>query len=403
MKKRILISTHTLRLGGVERSFLGLLQKIDYSKFDVDVFLHKHDGELMKFLPENANLLPEIDEYRLLLEPITHSIKEFNIKAFFVKIVSKVYSKLFEGFTKLDKTKLDSIAHVHLHKIANYIFPKISAQEYDAVLAFLHPNFLEVNKTKAKKYLSFIHTDYSAINFDAKSEHKMWGKYDLIAGVSDDVAERFVSVFPDFKGKVKTIENIISDEFIKKQALEFSVKEELNLSSNELGLLSIGRFSYQKNFENIPYIAKKLIENGLFFKWFIIGFGGDEELIRKNIKEAGVKNHVFILGEKNNPYPYISACDYYIQPSRFEGKAVTVREAQILGKTVFITNYPTSKSQIKQAIDGFILSMDNDSFAKEFLHTIFDKHSIDNNRKYLSELDFTNKEEIKKIENFICS
>lgn len=32
-----------------------------------------------------------------------------------------------------------------------------------------------------------------------------------------------------------------------------------------------------------------------------------------------------------NPYPYIKACDIYVQPSRYEGKAVTVREAQILG------------------------------------------------------------------------
>lgn len=40
-----------------------------------------------------------------------------------------------------------------------------------------------------------------------------------------------------------------------------------------------------------------------------------------------------------NPYPYIKACDIYVQPSRYEGKAVTVREAQILGKPVVITRF----------------------------------------------------------------
>ena len=84
MKKKILISAHTLRLGGVERSFLGILQSIDFSKYDVDVFLHKHDGELLKFLPNEVNLLPENKNCRLLLEPIFNSIKSGYFRAFFI-------------------------------------------------------------------------------------------------------------------------------------------------------------------------------------------------------------------------------------------------------------------------------------------------------------------------------
>ena len=52
-----------------------------------------------------------------------------------------------------------------------------------------------------------------------------------------------------------------------------------------------------------------------------------------------------------------AACDIYIQPSRYEGHSVTVREAQILGKPVIITNYPTAKSQIQDGVDGIICGM----------------------------------------------
>ena len=44
-----------------------------------------------------------------------------------------------------------------------------------------------------------------------------------------------------------------------------------------------------------------------------------------------MQERVIILGKKDNPYPYMRACDLYVQPSRYEGKAVTVREAQLLG------------------------------------------------------------------------
>lgn len=45
---------------------------------------------------------------------------------------------------------------------------------------------------------------------------------------------------------------------------------------------------------------------------------------------------------KENPYPYIKACDWYVQPSCYEGKSVVVREAQMLCKPVIVTNYPTA-------------------------------------------------------------
>ena len=85
-----------------------------------------------------------------------------------------------------------------------------------------------------------------------------------------------------------------------------------------------------------------MIADGLDVTWYLIGYGGDEMLIRQKIAEAGMQDRVIILGKKDNPYPYMRACDLYVQPSRYEGKAVTVREAQLLGKPVVITDYATS-------------------------------------------------------------
>ena len=51
-KKRIFISMHYLELGGAEMSLIGLLQALDYSKYEVDLFIHRHQGELMQFIPK---------------------------------------------------------------------------------------------------------------------------------------------------------------------------------------------------------------------------------------------------------------------------------------------------------------------------------------------------------------
>lgn len=166
-------------------------------------------------------------------------------------------------------------------------------------------------------------------------------------------------------------------------------------------LLSIGRFSEAKNYDNVPDICRRMVKEGVDVKWFIIGFGGDEQLIRRKIEEAGMQEHVIILGKRSNPYPYIKACDIYVQPSRYEGKSVTVREAQMLCKPVVVTNYPTASSQIKNCIDGVIVPMDNEGCARGLAEVIMDKAQQERIVEYLKTHDYGNESEVDKIYRII--
>lgn len=166
-------------------------------------------------------------------------------------------------------------------------------------------------------------------------------------------------------------------------------------------LLSIGRFSEAKNYDNVPDICRRMVEAGVEVKWFIIGYGGDEQFIRDKIAEAGMQEHVIILGKRSNPYPYIKACDIYVQPSRYEGKSVTVREAQMLCKPVVVTNYSTAPSQIKNGIDGVIVPMDNDGCAKGLAKVIMDETLQQKLTEYLRTHDYGNEREVEKIYSLI--
>ena len=55
MKHTVLIFSQAMELGGVERSLLGLLDSIDYDRYDVDLFLMRHSGELMPYLNPKAS------------------------------------------------------------------------------------------------------------------------------------------------------------------------------------------------------------------------------------------------------------------------------------------------------------------------------------------------------------
>ena len=70
MKPRIFIAMHYMEIGGAETALVGLLNALDPARVDVDLFLYDHRGEMMQFIPEWVNLLPQIPKYSVLERPI---------------------------------------------------------------------------------------------------------------------------------------------------------------------------------------------------------------------------------------------------------------------------------------------------------------------------------------------
>lgn len=399
-KPRIFIAMHYMEIGGAETALVGLLNALDPARVDVDLFLYDHRGEMMQFIPEWVNLLPQIPKYSVLERPIVELVKRgfcgIAAARLWAKCLSqKAYKR--SGSTLENNSGLDKMS-----KCTTPLLPKINQSvTYDLAISFLTPHRIVAEKVKAKKKIAWIHTDYTRVWVDAEEELKVWQKYDYVASISGDVTNTFLQVFPSLAPKIVEIENILSPTFVRKRAELQDVDKEIR-QEGAITLLSVGRFSDAKNYDNVPDICKHLInETKLNIKWYIIGYGGDEALIRQKIKEAGMEEHVILLGKRTNPYPYIKTCDIYVQPSRYEGKSVTVREAQMLCKPVVVTNYPTAPSQIRSGIDGVIVPMDNEGCAHGLAEVICDKLLQERIIAHLKTHDYGNESEVEKIYKLI--
>ena len=399
MKPHILINMHYLEIGGAETALIGLLNALDPKRVDVDLFLHDHRGEMMQFVPEWVNVLPPIKEYTMLERPITELIKRGHWLIAAARLWAKYVSK--KAHKKSHSCLPNASVFHYMAKYTTPLLPRINPNvTYDLAISFLTPHQITLQKIDARKRIAWIHTDYTKIWVDADDELPVWSKYDYIASISPDVTKTFLQTFPTLANtnKIVEIENILSPAFVRRRADIEDVEGELNKYGG-VKLLSIGRFSEAKNYDNVPDICRRMVKEGVDVKWFIIGYGGDEQLIRRKIEEAGMQEHVIILGKRSNPYPYIKACDIYVQPSRYEGKSVTVREAQMLCKPVVVTNYPTASSQIKSGIDGVIVPMDNEGCARGLAEVITDKALQGRLVEYLKTHDYGNESEVDKIYN----
>lgn len=392
MKPSILIFSQAMELGGVERSLLGLLDSIDYAQYDVDLFLMRHSGELMPYLNPQARLLPEIPQYASLAVPMASLVKTGQLGVLCGRLQGKLAARRFDKRHPSEKPSVTALTYSHKYTLRT--MPQISGKTYDLAISFLTPHYFVRNRVKAKKFAAWIHTDYTALAYDRKAELAMWSSYDTICGVSEQTSKGFQTAFPELAGRVRTIENILPQALIRNQADEPQADMP---SDGSTVLISVGRFCEAKNFDNVPDICRRLVADGLDVKWYLIGYGGNEALIRRKIAGAGMQERVIILGKRDNPYPYMRACDLYVQPSRYEGKAVTVREAQLLAKPVVITNYATSGSQLEDGADGLIVPMDNAGCAAGIAALLRDPARMRQLSETCKTRDYTNSAEIEKI------
>ncbi len=399
MKKSILVFSHVMEIGGAERALLGLLESIDYTRYEVDLFLMRHSGELMQYIPAQVNLLPEVPQYASLAIPIGEVLRKRQFGVACGRFIGKENAK-----KRIRELKLPADNGVQLeysHKYTRRWMSKISEKTYDLAISFLTPHYFVAEKVNAKRKAAWIHTDYTAVRVDVESELAMWNRYDHIISISESVTESFLKVFPSLSDKIRLIHNMLPQKSILKQADEFTVQNEMP-EDGSIRLLSIGRFCRAKNYDNVPDICRRLLDAGVNVTWYIIGYGGSEQLIRDKIVEAGMQDHVVILGKKDNPYPYIKACNVYVQPSRYEGNSVTVHEAQMLGKPVIITKYLTASNQLQDGVDGVIVPIENGACAEKMARILQNREVLARMHENCLHRDYSNQAEVIKIDELFC-
>ncbi len=361
---------HYLELGGAETSLIGLLQALDPERVDVDLFLHDHRGEMMRHVPGWVRVLPYVEEYAMVERPL----REVLMKGHPLIAAARLWARLRHTIYKWWRRPADGSAIFgYVGRYVTPLLPRLRGLgTYDLAVSYLTPHNAVLRMVSARKRACWIHTDYTRIDVNAALELPVWRSYDTIVSISPSVTSAFLSVFPSLGGKITEMENLLPATLIREQATAEPAAW-MERHGGETLLLTIGRYSYAKRLDAIPRLCRLLRERGVDASWYVIGYGGSDEYILDAVRRERMQGFVHLLGKRANPYPYLMACDWYVQPSRYEGKSVTVREAQLLRKPVIVTAYPTAESQIRSGEDGLIVPMDPDSCAEDMALALRDE------------------------------
>ncbi|MGG4489218.1 glycosyltransferase [Metabacillus idriensis] len=355
MKKKILFIMPNLNCGGAEKALISLLETLDFSIYDVDLYLFKHEGLFFNKIPKEVNILPEQNGFYLFDMPFKKAIK----KSFENKDYKSIIARIGAGYifkTEQNRARCEQ----RVWRYMSTTFNKIK-KEYDIAIGYLEKNsiFFCVDKVSAKRKLGFIHNDYIQLGMDPKIDCKYFEKLDFLVTVSEQCSEVLKQNFPKYVNKIEVMQNIISESMIQKMSLE-----NINTNTECINIVTIGRLTYQKGYDLAIKTCKELVEKGFNVVWKVIGEGEERLNLEKMIKENNLENSFLLIGIKENPYPYIRHADIYVQTSRFEGKSIAIDEAKILHKPIVVTNFSTVKDQILHNHNGLIVEMNFKAIAK---------------------------------------
>ena len=408
MKKRVLFTLYDMEIGGIERSLVNMLEHFDYDRFDVDLLVFRHTGELLPLVTDRVRLLPEERGLAAYRKSIAECVRDGQLASALVRLACK-YGARLKGLRRRVNRADAGAGYIQMQLVSKYMArlqPK-RRERYDAAISFSWPHDYTARNVHANVKIAWIHTDYSVLDADREMDLKMWRAFDFLASVSPACTRAFLSRYPELDGRVVEIENIQSPAFVRAMAGDGGLPPEMADDPEEGGekpfrIVSVGRLSYAKGFDLAARALRILHDRGLtHIRWYIVGFGGQEAELGALIRELGLADRFKLLGKKANPYPYMNAADLYVQPSRYEGKAVVVTEAQILGKPVLVADYPTASSQVTDGVDGYICPGGELGIADAIERLVRNPEALGRVAEGARRRDYGNADELKKLYHMI--
>ena len=356
MKKLLFINGH-MNPGGAEKSLLDILKHIDYSKYHVELLLLEEFGDYTDEIPKEVEvrLFDLHNTYGNIFSSVKKCIKQRDWKNIFVRFVFACTH--FCGINSLK----------WLEKII------VGNEKYDCVIAF-RPGIatnLAAYAVDARKRITWWHHGEINLNENQRKEYEIvCREMDRIIAVSDSCAKLLADCFPMHKDKITVIPNMIDTEQLRIKADAYLPFDKQIGVHN---LVTVGRLSPEKHIENVIVVAKTLVEQNEVFRWFVIGAGDQQSRLEQMNRENGIEKFVFLVGRKENPYPYMKQADLFVHPSYVESQGLVVLEAMALGVPCVVTKSLGPCEFIKNGVTGLLTEQSPESLTEQVIKILRDK------------------------------
>ncbi len=329
MTKRVLFVVDNLKLGGVTKVLSTLLQELAAFDLSIDLMVLHYYADMQVQLPETVRILKGSDALAAVDDSIGALLRQ--------KRVGRILKKLWLAF---------SIKTGWVRRTIRRERRVLAA--YDVEVAFgdgfpyLYTAFGDTPQKIAWMHSDVLVHDHSARYF--KTMKQALARMDACVAVSRKVGDAYEARYG--VSGVQVIPNLLDHREILRKAEE---PLELPQTAQRPCFVTVGRLCHAKHYDRLIRVAKRLRENGRQFTVCIIGDGEDREELAQLITDFKLTDTVFLLGRRDNPYPFVRHADAFLLCSRYEGLPTVLYEAILLKTPCISTEVAGAREIVDEA------------------------------------------------------
>ncbi len=278
--------------------------------------------------------------------------------------------------------------------------------QYSRDLRFIIP---AIEKIKPKVPVVLTKRIGSYINKRNFFHKYLYSRVDLVTTISEVIKKNVIDTCPIDPSKVEVIYNGINiKEFQDALNYREKIRQELNISKDEVLIGMIGRFSPGKGHEEFLKTAKIISDKKLNAKFIIVGNAsyGEEDYANKiyNLaKELELDNVVKFIGYRKDIPELMSAIDILTIPSYAEAFGNVAIEGMAAAKPVVATNTDGLAEIVVEDETGLQIPPQNSNALSDALIKLISDEEL---RKRFGEAGlrrainlFNEEKQMKKLEN----
>ncbi len=375
--KKILFVNNNMYIGGVQKALVNLLNEI-HDQYDITLLLFYKGGALTEQIPNDVTVIEA---------PFPLCCWGMNQKDA-VGFRNRLGRAFFAATTRLFGRKLAL-------KIA--FARKIKLPKYYAAISYLHSgadkvfyggcNEFVLDCVDAEKKLTFVHCDYKLSGADTLNNIELYSRFDGIATCSEGCKGAFLRCLPELKDKVFVVSNCQNYAHVLKSANE----EAHCFDKNKLNVVCVSRFGREKGMlravHALASIGKRINELSCTF----IGDGKELDAAKRLTEEMGIGESIAFLGERKNPYGYISSADVLLIPSYSEAAPLVIGEAACLATPILSTETSSAREMIEKTGFGWVVN-NSEVGIREGIEALLDHpEMIAEKKEYMKNINFDNK------------
>lgn len=321
MAYTVLHSLALMNRGGAETFIMNIFRNIDRNKYKFCFLLNSRNCDY-------ADEIEELGGEIFVIEPRSKGIRS--------------YCKNLDAFFKTHYGEFDAV-HVHTSSLSS-LEVLYYAKKYDIKRRIIHSHNTKqeglihnVLHWFNKPVLSHLATDFLACSM---------------------VASEWLYKFTGVLNKVVVVNNGVDVSLFRYNEIDREeIRKKHNIAPDEIVIGHVGRFDVVKNHHFLVDIFDAYQKINPKSKLMCVGVGGTMDSIREKVNANGLCEKVVFAGLQPEVYKYLSAFDYLVFPSLYEGLPVALVEAQASGVmiicsdkvspeaclTKYLTHYPLEK------------------------------------------------------------